>query len=120
MEFPAYKPITELTDEEIAEVMKIVYPSLGTDAEDAAELVEIIRDTNRETLDITCKSAWTCDDDDLPDGPVTSWSEDFFQLDELGMTAYDFGLRGEETLLIKQYLLAKGCNPLLHDNPYIS
>lgn len=116
MSFPTYRPVTDLTDEEVTEIMQIIYPSLGADEELAAKIVSI--DRVDDGFEITCESAWTCDDDDLPE-PETQWAQEFFELGECGIKAYDFGLSYEEGTLVQKYLLAKGCNALLKDNPYL-
>ena len=98
-----YRKLTDLTDEEIKfAINDIIYPeSIG----------EIERDTEYDTIDVDVTTDWG-------EGGEVSLVEDTLTLDHntIHTPWYSYG---NEDLRWKQFLLAKGCNRLLKDNPYL-
>lgn len=98
-----YKEFIDLTDEEIEFILKdIFHPTNVRNIKRDVEYNEI-------TADIT-----------------TSWNdgkEDLDVTDEITLTpekiVVDFSLAKDDLLKWKQFLLAKGCDYRLKDNPYI-
>lgn len=114
MAFPEYKPITDLTDEELETLLQVIYPKLGSDDPNAPEILMIDRYENYEQVVIKVLSP-IHDDDESEAGMM----EDNLTLEECGMTADSFTLMPKEDHAVHQFLLAKGCNYYLKDNPYL-
>lgn len=101
-----YKPITELTDREVAEMVTT-----------AINDVTAVRNIKRDEKDkkITLEIHF----DGFDGKPI-------FDEIEINMNFYcgnlwadGHAIEGEELLRIQQYLIAKGCHPLFKDNPYL-
>lgn len=111
---PTYRSVASLTDEEITKLMEIVYPTMGKDVAEAAEIVEIDR-SDAEIIAIACTSCWHDCEDGTP-----QWCEEYYELSDWeGLRAFDVSLDTSERRLVKQYLFSLGCSELLRDNPYI-
>lgn len=102
-----YRELTDLTDDEITFIVnEIFHPK---------KIENIARD--EKCKEITCDITTTWGDGTVED-PYTDIT------DEIGLTenelgVYDFQVFEDEKLRWKQFLVAKGCNYLLKDNPYL-
>lgn len=98
-----YRKLTDLTDEEIKfAINDILHPeSIG----------EITRDYQWDTIDVDITTDWG--EAETPEVITDTISLDYNQihLDWIDHNNPDFRWR--------QFLLAKGCNRLLKDNPYL-
>ena len=98
-----YKKLTDLTDEEIKfAINDIIHPkSIG----------EIKRDYRWDIIDVDVTTDWgEPDKEDLITDTIT------LHYDKLSVPWYDYGNANYKW---RQFLLAKGCNGLLKDNPYL-
>ena len=98
-----YRKLTELTDEEIkfaiSDIIQPVY------------LGEINRDYKWATSDVEVTIDWgEAGQEDLITDTIT------LHYDKLSVPWYD---HGNDNYKWRQFLLAKGCNELLKDNPYL-
>ena len=98
-----YRDFLSLTNEEIEFIIKDIFPS-----------TKFVR--NIKKLDkVGC---FTCEikiEEDIVDELTLSLPD----WDSPGITTKDFTLTYEETLKWKQFLIAKGCDTLFKDNPYL-
>lgn len=102
-----YREFMDLTDEEIIFIIKDIFP-------DTTKVDNIIRDTKWNR--ISCNIYIIPEYPDIPDEldlELPSW-------ESCGITTHDFTLTDEEGMKWKQYLLAKGCDERLKDNPYLT
>lgn len=101
-----YRNFMDLTDEEIEFIIKDIFPY-------TSRVDNIERDVkwNRISCDIYIM-------EEYPDIPDTLDLE-LPSFDSCGITTHDFDLTKEEELKWKQFLLAKGCDYRLKDNPYL-
>lgn len=98
-----YRKLTDLTDEEIKfAINDIIHPvSIG----------EIVRDREYDTIDIDVTTDWGEDEkEELITDTIT------LHYNGLSVPWYDYG---NNDYRWRQFLLAKGCNELLKDNPYL-
>lgn len=102
-----YREFMELTDEEIIFIIKEIFP-------DTTRVDNITRDIkwNRISCNIYIMPEYPDIPDEL-DLELPSW-------ESCGITTHDFTLTDEEGMKWKQYLLAKGCDERLKDNPYLT
>lgn len=98
-----YRKLTDLTDEEIKfAINDIIHPeSIG----------EIVRDGEYDTIDIDVTTDWGEDGEAL-------LVEDTLTLEHNTIRTPWYS-HDNEDFRWKQFLLAKGCNRLLKDNPYL-
>lgn len=98
-----YRKLTDLTDEEIKfAINDIIHPeSIG----------EIERDYQRDQIDVDITTDWGEDGEPELITDTISLEHDRICLDWIDHNNPDFRW--------KQFLLAKGCNRLLKDNPYL-
>lgn len=98
-----YRKLTDLTDEEIKfAINDIIHPeSIG----------EIVRDYQWDTIDVEVVTDWGEDEEKhLLTDTITLLHN------QLSVPWYD---HGNDNYKWRQFLLAKGCNELLKDNPYL-
>lgn len=98
-----YRKLTDLTDEEIKfAINDILHPvSIG----------EIKRDYKWDTIDVDVTTDWGEDGkEDLITDTIT------LKCNRLIVPWYD---HGNDDYKWRQFLLAKGCNGLIKDNPYL-
>lgn len=121
MAFPQYKEVLELTDEEVTDIINIVYNGeLGSDEEDAPYIEEISRNPRNKTIYVRARSAYELFEDEIEEDTRYGWAEDNFELnDEEGLVSYDFSL-GDYAWKVQQKLLSLGCNLLLKDNEFLA
>lgn len=101
-----YREFLSLTDEEIRFILNdIFYPK-------AIGKIERDEEWNEITAEMTTE--WGNADDE--DGIIEITDEVALSMDEIQV---DFQLDGSDLWRWKQFLLAKGCNDLLKDNPYL-
>ena len=103
-----YRAVTDLTNEEIRQVMvDIFHPTK----------VKNIRRHKRENyVSLVITTEWEADEEGEKPFPVDDSieiSENGFQLEP------DFYVDGTDRFRLKQFLVAKGCDPYLKDNPYL-
>lgn len=98
-----YREFLNLTDEEIEFIINDIFHPVKVDN------IQRDKDFNEITADIT-----------------TTWNdgeENFNVTDEIELTPntinVDFSIANNDIYKWKQFLLAKGCNVLLKDNPYL-
>lgn len=96
-----YRPFLDLTDEEIIFIIKEIFP-------DTAKVDNIERDVVWEQ--ISCDIYIMEEHPHIPDTLTCTVD---------GIETHDFELDDDEILKWKQYLLAKGCDERLKDNPYL-
>ena len=98
-----YRKLTDLTDEEIKfAINDILHPvSIG----------EIKRDYKWDTIDVDVTTDWGEDGETELITDTISLEHDQIHLNWIDYNNPDFRWR--------QFLLAKGCNRLLKDNPYL-
>ena len=98
-----YRKLTDLTDEEIKfAINDIIQP---------VYIGEIKRDYKWDTIDVDITIDWGEDGkEDLITDTITLY------YDKLSVPWYD---HGNDNYKWRQFLLAKGCNELLKDNPYL-
>lgn len=98
-----YRKLTNLTDEEIKfAINDIIHPvSIG----------EIERDYHRDEIDVDITTDWREDGDPALITDAITLKYNCICLDWIDHNNPDFRW--------KQFLLAKGCNRLLKDNPYL-
>ena len=96
-----YREFMSLTDEEIIFIMKEIFPY-------TSRVDNIQRDEKWKRI--------SCDIYIMEEEPDFA---DEIQLDESGMTTHDFEITSDEEWKFKQFLLAKGCDERLKDNPYM-
>lgn len=99
-----YREFLDLTDEEIEFIINDIFHSVKVDN------IQRDKDFNEITADMT-----------------TIWNDavdDFHVTDEIELTPntinVDFSITNNDKYKWKQFLLAKGCNVLLKDNPYLN
>lgn len=81
MSFPEYRRAIELSDEEILDIMRIVYPDLDSGQPDAAHIKSISRDD--DTVAIEAESAYTLFEDEIEeDGERFGWAKDGFEIND--------------------------------------
>lgn len=104
-----YRDFMDLTNEEIKFIVnEIFHPKKITN-------IKKSKKWNRFTCDITT-GGW--DDGETKDFEVTDELELEMPNGRSNGIHIDFSINAEDTTKWKQYLLAKGCNELLKDNPY--
>lgn len=101
-----YREFMDLTDDEIKYIIKDIFPY-------TIKIDNIIRDPkfNQISCDIYIMEEYP-DIPDTLDLMVPAFGQD-------GITTHDFSLTNEELWKWKQFLLAKGCDERLKDNPYL-
>lgn len=101
-----YREFMSLTDEEITTIIKDIFPQ-------TTKVDNIIRDEKhkRFSCDIYIMEEYP-DYADTLDLDIPSW-------DSCGIETHDFTLTTEEGWKWRQWLLAKGCDERLKDNPYL-
>lgn len=98
-----YRKLTDLTDEEIKFAINDIIQSVY--------IGEIKRDYKWDTIDVDVTIDWGEDGkEDLITDTIT------LHYDKLSVPWYD---HGNDNYKWRQFLLAKGCNELLNDNPYL-
>ena len=102
-----YREFMDLTDDEIIFIIKDIFPY-------TRKVDQIERDKKHNT--ISCQ-IYIMDEypefADVLDLSIPSGFDD-------GITTHDFSLTHVEIWKWKQYLLAKGCDSRLKDNPYLN
>lgn len=101
-----YKEFLSLTDEEIIYIIKEIFPY--------TKRVDNIERHNKQNS-ISCNIYIMDEYPDFPDKLELYLPED----ESESIQTNDFGLAPEELLKWEQYLLAKGCDYRLKDNPYL-
>lgn len=96
-----YRDILDLTDEEIVFIIKDIFPY-------TSRVNNIERDQRSNTI--------SCDIYIIEECPDYA---DKLDLNLNGIETHDFTLTVEEEWKWKQFLLAKGCDYRLKDNPYL-
>ena len=96
-----YREFMSLTDGEIRFIIKDIFPN-------TRRVDNIKRDKMWDRI--------SCDIYIMEEYPHIA---DTLDLDIAEITTHDFSLTNEEELKWKQFLLAKGCDYRLKDNPYI-
>lgn len=117
MNLPAYRSVLELSDNDIEDILRVVYPDLNEDTPGAARLARIERDN--ESVRISVESSYELDEfDDIEnEQDEFGWAEDTFVLSDFdGLESYDMEVDDE---LLQKKLLSIGCHPLLRDNPFL-
>lgn len=109
---PDYRPLSELTDDEIAGLMRCIYPSMGVDDKSASYVSEITH-IRGGFVNIKCKVA------EMYGGEAIEWNEETFVLGSNGRFADGTAVTEEEKLAMEQYLFACGCHYLLDNNPFL-
>lgn len=101
-----YREFMDLTDDEIKYIIKDIFPY-------TTKIDNIIRDPkfNQISCDIYIMEEYP-DVPDTLDLMVPAFGEE-------GITTHDFSLTDKELWKWKQFLLAKGCDERLKDNPYL-
>lgn len=101
-----YREFMDLTDDEIKYIIKDIFPY-------TTKIDNIIRDPqfNQISCDIYIMEEYP-DIPDTLDLTVPAFGEE-------GITTHDFSLTDKELWKWKQFLLAKGCDERLKDNPYL-
>lgn len=97
-----YREFMSLTDEEIIFIMKEIFPY-------TSRVDNIRRDEKWKRI--------SCDIYIMEEEPDFA---DEIQLDESGISTHDFEITLDEEWKFKQFLLAKGCDERLKDNPYMA
>ena len=98
-----YRDFLELTDEEIVFIMKEIFPN-------AFRVDNVERDKKWRRI--------SCDIYIMEEEPDFA---DEIEFDANGnMSTHDFMITQDEEFKLKQFLLAKGCDERLKDNPYLS
>lgn len=100
-----YRKITELSDEEICFIVQDILNPL--------EIKILKRDKEAEEIRLSVTTGGWLDEE----GASVAMTDEVV-LSETGISAHDFMTYPEEDWKIRQYLLTKGCNGLLKDNPY--
>lgn len=102
-----YRPFLSLSNEEIEFIIKEIFPN-------TPRVDNIVRNEKTETIscDIYIMEEYP-DFADTLDLTVPSIR------DPEGITTHDFALDSEELWIWQQYLLAKGCDRRLENNPYL-
>lgn len=100
-----YRKITELSDEEICFIVRDILNPL--------KIKILKRDEEAEEIRLSVTTGGWFDED----GASVAITDEVV-LSETGISAHDFMTYPEEDWKIRQYLLTKGCNGLLKDNPY--
>ena len=104
-----YREFLDLTEEEICTILTDIFHPVK---------IENIRkdsDWNTITAEITT-GGWDDGDGELFE--VTDEVELALPMSGHGISV-DFSISDKDVWRYKQFLLAKGCNPLLKDNPYL-
>lgn len=96
-----YREFMDLTDDEIIFIIKDIFPT-------TPKVDNIHRDVKWNTM--------SCDVYIMEECPDYA---DTLDLNLTGIETHDFTLTEEEELKWKQFLLAKGCDYRLKDNPYL-
>lgn len=101
-----YREFMDLTDDEIKYIIKDIFPY-------TSKIDNIIRDPrfNQISCDIYIMEEYP-DIPDTLDLMVPAFGEE-------GIKTHDFSLTDKELWKWKQFLLAKGCDERLKDNPYL-
>ena len=101
-----YREFMDLIDDEIKYIIKDIFPY-------TSKIDNIIRDPqfNQISCDIYIMEEYP-DIPDTLDLMVPAFGEE-------GITTHDFSLTDKELWKWKQFLLAKGCDERLKDNPYL-
>lgn len=103
-----YKPVTSLKDEEITYIINEIFTPKS--------ISNIERDIDEHCISADIVTEWN-------DGETDYDATDTVYLYEPDMRPYlidvDFSLDTDDILKWKQYCLAKGCYPLLINNPYL-
>lgn len=118
--FPKYRPLSEMTEEEIIEITRDILntkPSvldgfLITPCREPSKLMaigDVIRNTRENCLNFLASIVTST-------GTPQTYPLCFYE-DKLGTVYLKLG--NEHQLLYQQYLLAKGYSPLLKNNPYL-
>lgn len=97
-----YREFLDLTDEEITFIIKDIFPY-------TSRVDNIERDQRSDTI--------SCDIYIMEEYPDYA---DVLDLSLSGIETHDFTLTTEEEWKWKQFLLAKGCDNRLKDNPYLT
>lgn len=101
-----YREFLSLTDEEIIYIIKEIFPHTNR-----VDNIERVNDQNKISCNIYIMPQYP----DLPDKLRLYLPED----ESESIQTCDFSLTPEELLKWEQYLLAKGCDYRLKDNPYL-
>lgn len=116
-----YRPITDLSDEELASLLTcFVYGLDGKREEDEGakipQLLSISRNVTAHEVTLTYRT-WVHDPEDDTEFDVEDdiWINEYEGCAE----AHDFGFTAEEQQDIAYRLMAFGCHPLLNGNPYL-
>ena len=98
-----YRDFLSLTNDEIEFIVKDIFPT--------TKFVRNIKKIDK----IRCFACEIQIEEDIVDELTLSLPD----WDDPGITTKDFTLTYEETLKWKQFLIAKGCDPLFNKNPYL-
>lgn len=101
-----YREFFDLTDDEIIFIIRDIFPNTSN--------VNNIK-RNFDGSNIYCDIYIMEDCPDYADTIALTIPSGF----EPGITTHDFVLTDDEIWKWQQYLLAKGCDPRLKDNPYL-
>lgn len=104
VKMPSFRLINQLTDDEIKQIINDMFKP--------TKIIAISRDGSYPEVYVTFE--WLWGDDVLIDTVTLTMPN----ADDDGIKA-DFSLNAEDYLLYNQFLLAKGVNKYLHNNPYL-
>jgi hypothetical protein len=103
-----YRPITDLTDDEIRFIVTEIFNPL--------EISDIRRDEDAHCVSVTIKTEWTDDESVYTiDDDVDLYEPNYGPC----RIRADFGIDSSDILALNQFCLARGCHPLLENNPYL-
>lgn len=98
-----YKPITEMTDEEIEFLWKDIF--------DVNRITNIERNIDNNEIEVSFETTWGDKKEQFDvEDTITMYSDDFEQP--------NFSIDSEDVLKYKQYMIAKGYSMYWKDNKY--
>lgn len=102
-----YKPITDITDQEIERLWKDIF--------DINKITFIERNIKEDEIEVGFTTTWETGDEQEPyediEDTVIMWSDNFYEP--------DFAVTQKDHFKYKQFMIAKGYSKYWKDNPYV-
>jgi len=103
-----YKPITDMTDQEIEFLWKDIFQ--------INKIISIERNIEENEIEVSFETTWGDGTDDDPyfemEDTITMYSD--------GFSNVDFSINEEDKLKYRQYMIAKGYSMYWKNNPYVA